>query len=115
MRIEPGYYKVEIKEGYFRSRYHYLRVFVKNQKKYLQLDHGIPEPAENSEENFIQSYVLVKRITKPIEVINPRVTVRWRDEDGHEFEMAARNSHLLDRIFELFPRLKKAFFIRSED
>ena len=115
MKVDPGYYKVEIKDGFFRTRYHYLRVYYgKDKKKYLQLDHGIPELAENTEERFIENYIIVKKITKPIEINKLHVNVKWTDEDGHEFEMGARNSYALDRIFELFPRLKKVFFVKQE-
>ena len=110
MRIEPGYYKVRVKKGYFgQTTYHYLRVFVKDKSKFLQLDHGLPQKAEENEEGIIQDYVIVKKITRPIEIHKVQVMIKWKDEDGDSFEMGARNSYVLDRIFQLFPRLRKAF------
>ena len=52
---------------------------------------------------------VLKKLTRPIEINKVQVMIKWKDEDGDSFEMGARNSYVLDRIFKLFPRLKKAF------
>ncbi len=109
MKFEPGYYKVKVKDGYFGTTYHYMRVFVKERKKYIQIDHGFAEEAERCEEDMVHHYQLVKRITKPIEINNLRVLVSWKDEEGHEFKMTAANSAVLQKIFDLFPRLSRVF------
>lgn len=86
---------------------HYLRVFYKDKKKYIQFDHGLPQLAEDNEQDFLEEYHLISRITKPVEVSQIKVSVKWRDEEG-EFLMEARNTYSLKRIFEMFPRVLRA-------
>lgn len=108
MKIDPGYYKIE-KKGSFDSSYHYMRVFIKNKVKYFQIGNSIPQEADKVEEDIIHYYKLVKRIRQPIQVRKLEIKLSWSDEDGDLFEMNAKSRPVLDNIFELFPRVKKAF------
>lgn len=109
MKFEIGYYKVKIERGYFGSSFHYMRVFMNGKTKYIQLDHGIPQKAQDCEEDMIQRFRLIKRITKPVEISRLKVTVNWHDEDGDEFNLVAKDNYVLNQIFILFPRLAQAF------
>lgn len=110
MKIEPGYYKVKGRGGFLgKQTSHYLRVYYKGKKKYLQFDHGLPTAAEDNEEDVIHGYTIIKKVTRPIEVNKLKVSVEWQDEDGDAFSMQARNSVTFDRIFKFFPRVFKAF------
>ena len=92
MKLEPGFYKIKLKNGAFGTC-HYLRIFYKNGEHFYQLDHGIPERS------------------KPITVNNIKTTVAFKDEDGDSFEFTARNLQSLKRIFSEFPRVAKQFGI----
>lgn len=109
MKIDPGYYKIRHKESHFGKNVQYMRVFVKEGVKYFQIDHGSEEKAADREEDIAACYDILKRITKPITINRLSLTLNWTDEDGDEFKLTARNSYVLNRIFELFPRLKKAW------
>ncbi|MFT4834600.1 MAG: hypothetical protein ACI8WP_001361, partial [Flavobacteriaceae bacterium] len=52
-------------------------------------------------------------ITKSIEINNLRVLVSWKDEEGDEFKISAANSAVLQKIFDLFPRLSRVFGFRE--
>ena len=115
MRIQPGFYKIRRKSGLLLSGNHYMRVFIHERKKYIQIDHGLVAEAEKIEQEVLEDYKIIKQITisKPIQVNTPLVTVEWNDEDGDHFEMKARNIHALKSIFELFPRVAKALGFRK--
>lgn len=110
MRIEPGYYKIRRKGYYLEGRYHYLRVYVKNRKKFLLMDNEEPTEAEKCEQDIIQEYEIVKRLTpgNPIEVHRAEIALTWQDEDGDSYRMPARNIHVFFKILKLFPRVAKA-------
>ncbi|REE01052.1 hypothetical protein [Marinoscillum furvescens] len=110
MKLDPGYYKVKRKSRFVGGvTCHYLRVYVEGKKKYIQFDHGLPQEAEDQEDEIIHGYMIVKKITRPVEVKKIQVSVEWQDEDGDSFVMRAKNSYVLKRIFEYFPRVLKAF------
>lgn len=113
MKFDLGYYKVKIEKGYFGSSFHYMRVFVKEKVRYIQMDHGLPQRADKCEEEMIQRYKLIKKITKPVEINQLKVMVKWKDEDGDEFTLIAKDNYVLYRIFELFPRLAKVFGVEK--
>ena len=108
MKIDPGYYKIE-KRGNFENSFHYMRVFVKNKIKYFQIDNGIASEADKVEDDIIHYYRLVKQVKRPVQINKLRIQLSWTDEDGDPFELNAVSRPVLDNIFELFPRLKKAF------
>lgn len=109
MKLDPGYYKVKRRGNFLIEEHtHYLRVFYKDKKKYIQMDHGGPELAEDHEDYVMEGYILVKKITRPIEIRHLEVAISWSDEDGDRFKMKARNIHVLNKIFKDFPRLLKA-------
>ena len=117
MKIQSGYYKVKLRDRSLDDQYHYLRVFHKGEKKYIQLSNGIPQDAYNCEEVLLKSYELVKRITHyhPIEVCNIVITISWQDEDGDPFQLKIRNINALKRVFDLFPRLAKALHVERKN
>ncbi|MFT7031385.1 MAG: hypothetical protein ACJA2C_002786 [Marinoscillum sp.] len=61
----------------------------------------------------VHHYQLFKCITKSIEINNLRVLVSWKDEEGDEFKISAANSAVLQKIFDLFPRLSRVFGFRE--
>ena len=117
MKIQPGYYKIKLRNRSLDDQYHYLRVFNRGNTRYIQLSNGIPQEAINCEEVLLDSYELVKQITHyhPIEVRNAIMTISWQDEDGDLFELKIRNIHALKRVFELFPRLAKALHVEMKN
>jgi hypothetical protein len=114
MKFDIGYYKVKIERGYFGSSFHYMRVFMNGKTKYIQIDHGIPQKAEDCEEDMIHRYRLIKRLNKPIEVNQLKLSVNWRDEDGDEFNLTAKDNYVLNKIFIYFPRIAKAFGVDDQ-
>lgn len=111
MKLEPGFYKIKLKNGAFGT-FHYLRVFYKNGEHFYQLDHGIPETVKGKlDDTVLDNSRIVKKISKPITVNNIKTTVAFEDEDGDSFEFTARNLQSLKRIFSEFPRVAKQFGI----
>ncbi len=116
MQIQPGYYKIKIK-GWSRDfPNHYLRVFIKDKIKYLQIDHGIPTEAEKCEEEVTMQYEIVKRLTPgtPIQVNQLMISISWVDEDKDLFEFQVRNIHAFERVLRLFPRVARALGVKVE-
>jgi hypothetical protein len=112
MKLEPGYYKIKRKGRYIEDAHHYIRVYIQEGKKYIQLDNDIPEPAEQLEEGILDDFMLVKKVVRPIEVKHPVVSITWKDEDDDRFVMKARNIFALKSIFKSFPRVAKALWIK---
>jgi len=94
--------------------FHYLRVFVENQNKWVQIDDEDPVEANEEMAILLESYTLVKRIThhNPIEVSNAVMTISWKDEDEDPFELKMRNIQTFKNAFKLFPRLAKALKLK---
>jgi len=63
MNLEVGYYKIKSRRRRASNVFHYLRVFIKDKKKYIQIDDGTPEEANAEMQILLESYRLVKRIT----------------------------------------------------
>ena len=111
MKLDVGNYKFKKGHGIF-SNYHYLRIFIENRKYYYQVDHSLPQLMDDQDQvQFHMDDVrILKKISRPPDYKNIKVCVEFEDDDGHPFKMTARSIHVLKRIFELFPRLKKIFF-----
>ena len=115
MNLDTGYYKIKIRSRRASNSFHYLRVFMKGKKKYVQIDDGIPQEANKEVSILLESYSLVKRIRRhnPIQVNNSVMTVSWNDEDGDPFELKMRNIQTFKKALDLFPRLKKALTFKK--
>jgi hypothetical protein len=115
MNLDPGYYKIKSKSRRASNAFHYLRVFVKNKKKYVQIDDEEPIDATDEMTILLESFTLIKRIThhNPIEVSNAVMTISWSDEDSDPFEMKMRNIQTFKKALNLFPRLKKALSFKK--
>ena len=113
MNLDPGYYKIKSKSRRASNVFHYLRVFVENQNKWVQIDDEDPQEANDDMQILLESFTLVKRITyhNPIEVGNAVITVSWQDEDSDPFELKMRNIQTFKRALDLFPRLAKALHL----
>ena len=110
MNLEVGYYKIKNLSSKAANAFHYLRVFIMNKKKYIQINDDVPQEANDEMAMLLESYTLVKRIThhNPVEVNNALMTISWNDEDSDPFELRMRNIQTFKNALKLFPRLKKA-------
>ena len=115
MNLDPGYYKIKSKSRRSSNVFSYLRVFVENQNKWVQIDDEDPVEANEEMAILLESFTLIRRIThhNPIEVNNAVITISWNDEDEHPFEMKMRNIQTFKKAFKLFPRLKKALSLKE--
>ena len=114
MNLEVGYYKIKNRSRRASNEFHYLRVFVEGNNKYVQIDDEEPVEANDDTQILLESYTIVKKIThhNPIEVNNAVMTVSWSDEDEDPFEMKMRNIHTFKNALNLFPRVAKALKLR---
>tara|TARA_X000001036_G_C19974423_1_gene519466 strand:+ start:85 stop:432 length:348 start_codon:yes stop_codon:yes gene_type:complete len=115
MNLDPGYYKIKSRSRRAFNSFHYLRVFMEGKNKYVQIDDGVPQEANEEMAILLESYTLVKRIThhNPVEVNSAVMTISWDDEDSDPFQMKMRNIHNFKRTMNLFPRLKKALSFKE--
>ena len=115
MNLDVGYYKIKNRSRRAFNTFHYLRVFIKDGRRYVQIDDGVPQEANDEMAILLESYTLVKRRThhKPVEVNSAVMTISWNDEDSDPFEMKMRNIHNFKRTMNLFPRLKKALSFKE--
>jgi len=115
MNLDVGYYKIKSKSRRASNAFHYLRVFVKDKKKYVQIDDENPVDATDEMTILLESFTLIKRIThhNPIEVNNAVMTISWSDEDSDPFEMKMRNIQTFKNALALFPRIKKALSLKE--
>ena len=115
MNLDVGYYKIKNRSRRASNTFHYLRVFIKDGRRYVQIDDGVPQEANDEMSILLESYTLVKRIThhNPIEVNNAVMTISWNDEDADPFEMKIRNIHNFKRTLDLFPKIKKALSFKE--
>jgi len=117
MGLDSGYYKIGWEGNSLETEVHYLRVFKRKGKLYYQVDYSDPMEAEKFESQLGLSLSddqegrvkIIKRITQPITISNLTVQVSFEDEDKDKFKFTARNEHVLNNIFEKFPRIAKAF------
>ena len=61
MNLEVGCYIIKPRSGRASNKFHYLRVFIENKNKYVQIDDGIPKEANEDIQILLKSYTLVKR------------------------------------------------------
>jgi len=61
MNIEVGCYIIKPRSGRASNKCHYLRVFIENKNKYVQIDDGTPQQANEDMHILLKSYTLVKR------------------------------------------------------
>jgi hypothetical protein len=115
MTLETGYYKIKNRSRRASHSFHYLRVFVKGNKKWVQIDDEEPVDATDDTQILLEPYTIVKKIThhNPVEVNNAVMTVSWNDEDEDPFEMKMRNIQVFKKALNLFPRLKKALSFKE--
>ena len=114
MNLDVGYYNIKSKSRRASNIFHYLRVFVKDKNKYVQIDDGTHEEANEDMLILLGSYTLVKRITphNPVEVSNAVMPISWKDTDEDPFEMKIRNIQTFKNAIKLFLRLAKALGLR---
>ena len=114
MNLENGYNKIKSKSRRASNVFHYLRVFVENQNKWVQRDDEDPVEANDDMQILLESFTLVKRIThhNPVDVSNAVITISWSDEDSDPFVMKMRNIQTFKNAFKLFPRLAKALKLK---
>ena len=110
MNLDPGYYKIKSKSRRASNVFHYLRVFVENQNKWVQIDDEDPVEANDDMQILLESFTLVKRIThhNPVDVSNAVITISWSDEDSDPFVMKMRNIQTFKNALSLFPRIKES-------
>ena len=114
MNLEVGYYKIKNRSRRASNEFHYLRVFVEGNNKYVQIDDEEPVEANDEMTILLESYTIVKKIThhNPVEVNNAVMTISWSDEDEDPFEMRMRNIQTFKNALNLFPRVAKALKLR---
>ena len=61
MNLEVGCYIIKPQSGRASNKCHYLRVFIENKNKYVQIDDGTPQQANEDMQILLKSYTLVKR------------------------------------------------------
>jgi len=114
MNLEVGYYKIKNRSRRASNEFHYLRVYIEGNNKYVQIDDEEPVEANDDTQILLESYTIVKKIThhNPVEVNNAVMTISWSDEDEDPFEMKMRNIHTFKNALNLFPRVAKALKLR---
>ncbi|MFY0690092.1 MAG: hypothetical protein JXQ90_23165 [Cyclobacteriaceae bacterium] len=107
MSLDKGYYKLKLKNKYGKDNYHYLRVEIINGKKTFLLDNGLAQESTDYERYLEQEFEVIRKITihQPIQVNNPKITLEWKDEDGHSISMTCSNIYGFVRMLELYPRI----------
>ena len=110
MNLENGYNKIKSKSRRASNQFHYLRVFVENNNKWVQIDDEALQEANDDMQILLEFYTLVKRIThhNPVEVNNAVITISWSDEDSDPFVMKMRNIQTFKNALSLFPRIKES-------
>ena len=106
MNLDVGYYNIKSKSRRASNTFHYLRVFVKDKNKYVQIDDGTHEEANEDMQILLESYTLIKRITprNPVEVSNAVMPISWKDEDQDPFELKARNIQTFKNALKSFSK-----------
>jgi|TARA_B110000046_G_C12977661_1_gene391884 hypothetical protein len=63
MNLEIGYYKIKNRSRKVSNQFHYLRVFLKDNNKWVQIDDEAPQDANDDVQILLESSTLVKKIT----------------------------------------------------
>ena len=115
MNVDVGFYKIKSRSRRKFNYFHYLRVFIKDKKKYIQIDADPPQEVNDDMYAMLERFELVKKLTiyNPVEVGNAVMEISWLDEDGDEFKLNSRNIHNFKRTLDQFPRLKKALSFKK--
>ena len=110
MNVDVGFYKIKSRSRRKSNQFHYLRVYIKNKKKYIQIDAYPPQEVNDDMYAMLERFELLKKITihNPVEFNNTVLKISWLDEDNDDFTVKSRNIHNFKRTLALFPRLKKA-------
>ncbi len=62
MNLEIGCYIIKPRSKRVFKKFHYLRVFKENKNKYVQIDDGTPQEANEDLQILLKSHILVKRM-----------------------------------------------------
>ena len=65
MNLEVGYYKIKNRSRRASNEFHYLRVFVEGNNKYVQIDDEEPVEANDEMAILLESYTIVKEDNPP--------------------------------------------------
>lgn len=112
MTLDPGFYKIQRGDGNYKT-YHYWKVYLKNGVLCLVENNSVPIPI-NDEDRIAQEMEGVKILKnyqgkKPPECHGLKITLSFKDEDGHTFNFGTRNKFAFKAIFEKLPWLRRAF------
>ena len=115
INLDVGYYKIKNRSRRASNSFHYLRVFVEGNNKWVQIDDEEPVEANDDTQILLEPYTIIKKIThhNPVEVNNAVITVSWNDEEDDPFEMKMRNIQVFKNALNLFPRVKKALTLKE--
>lgn len=106
MKFKPGYYI--IKERWSPLTYHYVWVFVKNGKQYMQIDLQQPFEAELIERKEMDIYEIDVKLSRhrPIQIEDPSIKIEWHD-GSRAFSWKVRSFSSLVAAFNHYPRIAK--------
>ena len=70
MNLVVGYYKIKNRSRRASNSFHYLRVFVEGNNKWVQIDDEEPVEANDEMTILLEPYTIIKKIThhNPVEV-----------------------------------------------
>ena len=108
MSLEPGFYKIRMKDGLLQSA-HYLHIFKDKGAKFFQIDHGVPCPWKQAED-ALEGVEVVKRYVdhNGPKIQRARIVVEAQDEDGDEMRFPASDVFVLRDIFKFLPPVARA-------
>ena len=108
MSLEPGFYKIRMKDGLLQSA-HYLHIFKDKGAKFFRIDHGIPCPWKQAED-ALEGVEVVKRYVdhNGPKIQRARIVVEAQDEDGDEMRFPASDVFVLRDIFKFLPPVARA-------
>ncbi len=107
MKLESGLYKISDRRKPFPIM-HLLKVFVKDGKKFYQIDNEIPQAVDRYGVMYLDGFQMIRKLHRPLEIKKARITITWYDQEDDRYETVMTNVQVLRRLFQEFPEIAGA-------
>jgi len=107
MKLECGLYKISDRRKPFPIM-HLLNVFMRDGKKYYQIDNEIPQAVDRYGVMYLDGFQMIRRIHRPLQIKKARITITWFNQEEDKYETVMTNVQVLRRLFNDFPEIAGA-------
>ncbi len=84
---------------------HFLKVFIRDGRKYYQIDNELPQQVDSYGVMYLDGFQMIGRLHRPLNISKVRITITWYDSAGDRYETTMSNVQVLRRLFQEYPEI----------